>query len=178
MDSPLERNGFERSVPRCGFVRVGADLCASVIRDLARLGEPIELSGSPRSRHSQPGSAVSHHGHAVRPHRGTEILNPVSFTTAEGKRSVVARAGTMQSDSGGDVGTALLCSIQSAAAACPVRAPGAHGSVNRQSSRRDGLYHLNRRSPSPNSSHAAPCMISSMAISVPSTQRPDQGRVM
>ena len=55
---------------------------------------------------------------------------------------------------------------------------GASAIQNRQSSRRDGLDHLNRRSPSPNSSHAAPWMISSMAISVPSTQRPDQGRVM
>ena len=70
-DSSLERNGFERSVPRkIGNGFVGSSELGPIYqrtgRAVAGLGVPIELSGGgPRSRHSQPGSGGSHHGRAV-----------------------------------------------------------------------------------------------------------------
>ena len=63
VDSPLEGNGFERSVPRLvgnGFVcssELGRSTGGPVIRAVAGLRTPIELSGGgPRSGHSPPGS--------------------------------------------------------------------------------------------------------------------------
>ena len=63
-DSPLEGNGFERSVPRLDSQRFswvrpswGQSTGAPVIRAVAGFGTPTELSsGGPRSRHSPPGS--------------------------------------------------------------------------------------------------------------------------
>ena len=85
-DSPLEGNGFERSVPRLDSQRFswvrpswGQSTGAPVIRAVAGFGTPTELSsGGPRSRHSLPGSggvttaALS----PVPAHRGTESSNP------------------------------------------------------------------------------------------------------
>ena len=80
MDSNVQFRAGQATVP---WVRPswGRSTRASVIRALAGLGEPIELSGgSPRSRHSPPesGGYTTVTLSAVRAHRGTEISNPVS----------------------------------------------------------------------------------------------------